>query len=118
MLRFPNISAHHCQLTLENGYWYVRDLASRNGIKVNDVRVPERRLSPGDELSIAKHIYEVRFAPDALGAIGTPPQDNDTAAAAEIFKRSLLERAGLTSPPPPKPGNLRPGSRRNPKDLG
>ena len=39
VLRFANVSAHHCQLMIERGYWYVRDLQSRNGIKINDVRV-------------------------------------------------------------------------------
>ena len=41
VLRFPNVSAHHCQLTLMGGYWYVRDLQSRNGVKVNNNRVTE-----------------------------------------------------------------------------
>ena len=29
VLRFANVSAHHCELTCEGGYWYVRDLQSR-----------------------------------------------------------------------------------------
>ncbi len=92
VLRFSNVSAHHCQLTLEGGYWYVRDLNSRNGIKVNDVRVQERRLAPGDILSIARHKYEVRYSPVDLGAVGPPPPD---VCEADIFGKSLLERAGL-----------------------
>ena len=55
VLRFSNVSAHHCQLTCNGGYWYVKDLQSRNGIKVNGSRVTEKRFDPGDELSIAKH---------------------------------------------------------------
>ncbi len=31
VLRFPNVSAHHCQLQVEGGYWYVHDQKSRNG---------------------------------------------------------------------------------------
>jgi pSer/pThr/pTyr-binding forkhead associated (FHA) protein len=97
VLRFANVSSHHCQLTLENGYWYVKDLNSRNGIKVNDVRVPQKLLSPGDELSVAKHKYVVDYAPFQLGAVGPPPQEMETPAATEaLFKKSLLERAGLS----------------------
>ena len=47
VLRFANVSAHHCQLVVEDGYWYVRDLQSRNGVKINDVRIDkeqQRRL--------------------------------------------------------------------------
>lgn len=96
VLRFANVSAHHCQLTNENGYWYVRDLQSRNGIKINDVRVdkedPQRRLDPGDILSIAKHKYRVEYDPAELGAVGPPPPDN---LSQEIMRESLLQRAGL-----------------------
>jgi adenylate cyclase len=92
VLRFANVSAHHCQLSIESGYWHVRDLQSRNGIKVNDVRVPEKRLAPGDVIAIAKHRYRVEYDPSALGATGPPPPDN---LSQEIMKKPLLERAGL-----------------------
>jgi adenylate cyclase len=92
VLRFSNVSAHHCQLYCNGGYWYVKDLKSRNGVKVNDTRVNEKRLDPGDVLSIAKHRYDVRYSPYDLGAVGPPPVDEE---ATDIMKQSLLERAGL-----------------------
>lgn len=95
VLRFANVSAHHCQLQVEGGYWYVRDLGSRNGIKVNNVRVQEKRLDPGDELAVAKHRYEIQYSPSDLGAVGPPPSDN---LSQEILGESLLSRAGLQSP--------------------
>ncbi len=94
VLRFANVSAHHAQLALEHGYWFVRDLNSRNGTKVNGVRIPSRkRLDPGDTLAIAKHKYEVKYSPVDLGAAGPPPPDEEQVA--EILGRSLLDRAGL-----------------------
>ena len=93
VLRFPNVSAHHCQLYVNGGYWYVRDLKSRNGTKVNGMPVTEKRMDPGDEVSVAKHKYEVRYTPVDLGAVGPPPNDD---LKSGIFGRSLLERAGLT----------------------
>ena len=95
VLRFSNVSAHHCQLTVTGGYWYVRDLKSRNGCKVNGMRIPEnveKRLDPGDKLSLATHIYSIQYSPIELGAVGPPPSDfeNDN-----IFGKSLMERAGL-----------------------
>jgi predicted component of type VI protein secretion system len=92
VLRFSNVSAHHCQLSINAGYWYVRDMNSRNGLKVNGVRVTEKRLDPGDVLSIAKHKYEVKYSPMDLGAVGPPPPD---VTNADMFRKSLLERAGL-----------------------
>lgn len=92
VLRFPNVSAHHCQLYVNGGYWYVRDLKSRNGTKVNNLPITEKRLDPGDELAVAKHRYEIRYVPVDLGAVGPPPNDD---LKSGIFGRSLLERAGL-----------------------
>jgi adenylate cyclase len=96
VLRFSNVSAHHCQLTLTGGYWYVKDLNSRNGVKVNGSRVnTEKRLNPGDELVVAKHTYDVQYSPLDLGAVGPPPSEE---LPADFLKQSLLERAGLESP--------------------
>ena len=92
VLRFSNVSAHHCELNLRDGYWYVKDLKSRNGTKVNGVRVTERFLEPGDVLSVAKHKYEIQYAPLELGATGPPPME---VVHEEIMRKSLLERAGL-----------------------
>ena len=95
VLRFANVSAHHCQLVVEDGYWYVRDLQSRNCVKINDVRIDkeqQRRLDPGDTLAIAKHKYRVEYEPAELGAVGPPPADN---LSQEIMRESLLARAGL-----------------------
>lgn len=95
VLRFANVSAHHGQLMVDNGYWYVRDLQSRNGIKINDTRIEkdqQRRLDPGDVLAVAKHKYRVEYDPSDLGAVGPPPADN---LSQEILGESLLTRAGL-----------------------
>ncbi len=91
VLRFSNVSAHHCRLTVNGGYWHVRDENSRNGIKVNGVRVKDKRLDPGDILSVARHKYELLYAPSELGAVGPPPPEADS----DILGQSLLERAGL-----------------------
>ena len=96
VLRFANVSAHHCELTIQEGYLYVRDLQSRNGIKVNEVKVQERRLDPGDTLAISKHRYRVEYDPSDLGALGPPPPDN---VSREVMRESLLSRAGLEHAP-------------------
>ncbi|HEY2148263.1 MAG TPA: FHA domain-containing protein [Pirellulales bacterium] len=98
VLRFANVSAHHCQLSVVGGYWYVKDQGSRNGVKVNGSRVTEKRLDPGDELAVAKHKYEISYSPAELGAVGPPPPEN---LPSEIMSKSLLERAGLNHPGKP-----------------
>jgi pSer/pThr/pTyr-binding forkhead associated (FHA) protein len=93
VLRFANVSAHHCELTLEQGYWFVRDLNSRNGTKVNGLRVTaKKRVDPGDRLAIAQRNYEFRYSPSELGAEGPPP---DEAALGDVLGQSLMKSAGL-----------------------
>jgi adenylate cyclase len=93
VLRFSNVSAHHCELMVEQGYWFVKDLNSRNGTKVNGLRVTaKKRIDPGDRLSVAKHHYELRYSPAELGAEGPPP---DETALGEILGQSLMKSAGL-----------------------
>lgn len=86
VLEFPNVSGHHCQFELTNGYWFVRDLQSRNGIKVNGERYDTKWLQPHDEISIAKHRFEIVYEPDTDAP---PPEDDDP------FAVGLLEKAGL-----------------------
>jgi pSer/pThr/pTyr-binding forkhead associated (FHA) protein len=92
VLRFPNVSAHHCQMDLKGGYWYVQDLKSRNGTKVNGIRITQKRVSPGDVLSFASHNYDVKYSPTEIGAVGPPPEDG---LDYDVFDESLLQRAGL-----------------------
>lgn len=93
VLRFPNVSSRHCMLTCNQGYWFVTDLDSSNGTKVNGSRVLRKRLDPGDKLSVAKHVYDVRYSPVEIGAVGPPPADEDEVS--QIMNASLLQRAGL-----------------------
>ncbi len=96
-LAFPNISSQHCELVFKNGYWEIRDLNSRNGIKVNEERCDSKWLMPGDVVSIAKHRYEIQYEPDPSAP---PPEEEDA------FAVSLMEKAGLAKReerPRPKP---------------
>ena len=93
VLRFANVSGQHCQLTLEGGYWFVQDLNSQNGVKVNGAHVIRKLLKPGDTLSMARHKYKIQYSPESLGASGPPPSEEEDITA--VLGKSLLERAGL-----------------------
>jgi pSer/pThr/pTyr-binding forkhead associated (FHA) protein len=97
VLRFANVSGQHCQLTLESGYWYVQDLNSQNGVKVNGARVMRKRLDPGALLSMARHKFTIEYSPTDLGATGPPPSDEEDITS--VLSKSLLDRAGLSRRP-------------------
>jgi pSer/pThr/pTyr-binding forkhead associated (FHA) protein len=90
-MRFPNVSSVHCQFMFRSGYWYVRDLNSTNGVKVNGMRVQEKVLHPKDEVSIGKRKYVIHYdMPAGQHALEEVEED--------ILGQSLLERAGLERP--------------------
>ncbi|MDR1479645.1 MAG: FHA domain-containing protein [Planctomycetaceae bacterium] len=96
VLRYDNISSRHCRLVLSAGYWYVIDLDSSNGVKVNNVRTKDRRLDSGDVLSVAKHSFTIKYDPAKNGATGEKPPL--MYQEAEIMSQSLLEKIGLQKP--------------------
>ena|SRR5947209_2350765 len=92
-LRFPDVSQQHARLTFQDGYWYIQDLNSTNGIKVNGQRVGRKLLHPNDEVSIGRRRkftiqYELAGGRRALEEL----EEED------IMGHSLLERAGLEKP--------------------
>ncbi len=93
VLRFANVSSHHARMTLEQGYWFLKDLGSRNGTKVNGYRISRKRLDPGDKIRFAKHEFIIEYSPEELGAFGPPPPDDDHIE--EVLRRGLMDRAGL-----------------------
>ena len=100
VLRYPNVSSNHCRLSLEAGYWYVEDLNSSNGTRVNSSRVTGRqRIDPNDFISFAKYKYQLQYNPADLGAEGPPPANDDDYM--QIMGKSLLDRAGLSKQPGP-----------------
>jgi adenylate cyclase len=88
-MKFPNISGLHAQLTFRNGYWYIRDMNSTNGVKVNGLRIQEKLLHPRDEISIGKRKYIIQYE------LPADRRALDEVVEEDIMSQSLLEKAGL-----------------------
>ena len=87
ILPFPNVSSHHCELELKEGYWHVRDLGSSNGVLVNSEKCIMKALYPGDELGVGKHHrFKVEYV---VGENAKAPTEEEETSL------SLLEKAGL-----------------------
>jgi pSer/pThr/pTyr-binding forkhead associated (FHA) protein len=103
-LRFPNISGQHVELAFEDDCWRVRDLGSTNGIKINGVRVQEKTLRPGDEISIANRRFTIEYnLPEGRQIVESTVQE-------DIMSQPLLERAGLVRPRRDQARDGKPGS--------
>lgn len=56
------VSSKHCLLEQRASVWHVRDLASRNGIRIDGVRCQEGKLLPGSVLWIATQRFQVDYS--------------------------------------------------------
>jgi len=81
-------SRQHCVLSADSqGAWTVRDLGSRNGTKVNDKKITETVLVPGDVLKVGSH--EFLFERDGHA----PASPDDTNAEESFHVASGLQQA-------------------------
>ncbi|HEY0788996.1 MAG TPA: adenylate/guanylate cyclase domain-containing protein [Thermoanaerobaculia bacterium] len=62
VLNHPSVSRRHGRLELRGSEWWVADLNSTNGIKLNGSPVLESAIHPGDRLSVGSVEVEVRAA--------------------------------------------------------
>lgn len=92
VLRFGSVSGKHCRLVLSNGYWYVIDLKSSNGTRLNGLRVSDSRVDPDAKIAFANYEYVLRYDPKANGYDGSSiPDFYET----DVLGMSLFESAGL-----------------------
>lgn len=77
----PEISRRHCCVALAHDRMLIRDLGSRNGLRVNGKVVEEWQLETGDEVAIGPAIF--RFEQEAsrpTPAPSPPPKPNPNPA--------------------------------------
>src|SRR6516225_3083643 len=102
-LPYSTVSSRHCELELTDGYWYVRDLESSNGTRVNGKPCESQRLLPNDILSVAQYRYTVVYtapagrSPAGEAAAGSGPESRPeppAEAAEPVFKLAEIRAHG------------------------
>jgi predicted component of type VI protein secretion system len=57
----PQVSRRHCCVAMAYDRLVIRDLGSRNGVRVNGQVVDEARLKHGDEVAIGQFLYRLEY---------------------------------------------------------
>jgi len=63
ILNHPSVSRKHAKFELRGDQWWVIDLKSTNGVKVNGNLVTEAQVAAGEKLSIGSVLIDVRALP-------------------------------------------------------
>lgn len=87
----PSVSSRHCEILLQGGEVLVKDLGSTNGTFINNEKITEGILKPGQTLRLGN--IELKLdAPGAPGAPSAPPSSPASGTAP----------TAPATPPPPK----------------
>jgi hypothetical protein len=72
----PQVSRHHARLTWQAGSWFVEDLGSTNGTRVNSMSVTGQRhlLNPGGLLSLGGVIFKLEMTGLEDTIVAQPPR--------------------------------------------
>lgn len=95
------VSRRHAELRWsDEGFWYVQDLNSRNGIAVNNTRVTQpTRLDDGTQLQIGGQIYRLHLLPpggDPNSLFQQAPQISSLETMGPGFSLNDLATQGAT----------------------
>ena len=63
-LDFADVSSQHCEMTFVKGCWRLRDLKSKNGVKVNGARIDDKIVKSGDMIAFGKQKFTIKFSAD------------------------------------------------------
>ena len=97
----PRLSRRHAEFLATTHGLLVRDLQSRNGIRVNGRAVREASLNPGDLIEIA-HLT-VRFLDDSTDAVGVPSSASSEAGDAAEVREGFEDDRTRVLPAPKLP---------------
>src|SRR5262245_33061281 len=100
MLPHPLVSRQHCELYENNGQLMVRDLGSLNGTFVNNQRINESPLSPGELLTIGTVTFRAVY--EAQPQAGQSSESAPEAKTSKVKTQDATVRAAPKQGPPEK----------------
>jgi pSer/pThr/pTyr-binding forkhead associated (FHA) protein len=98
----PKISRRHCCVAMAYDRLLIRDLGSRNGVRLNGRLIEEAQLQSGDEVAIGPIVFRLEPLNDRPEAAATRP--------------APATRPGGLPIPPPQPVSAAPRSKRPDSD--
>ena len=97
-LPFATISSKHCMLEFRDGQWYVSDLGSRNGVRIDGVKCESGVIPPGMVVAIAQYRFEIDYVPSLAKLPISAPQQQASSDVRSPSAASAPMRRGIGGP--------------------
>src|SRR5881394_4572830 len=111
VLNHPSVSRRHARFDPRDEHWWIVDLKSTNGVKVNGNLVAEAQVNPGDKILIGSVQLELKRLP-SVNFTGEPMFDNPSGTVIRRisdfnseFGLDVAEAAKPVPRIPSEPGN-------------
>jgi len=109
ILNHPSVSRKHAKFELRGEFWWVIDLKSTNGVKLNGNLITEAQVAAGDKISVGSVLLDARALPsvdfnaDSMfdnpsGTVIRRISDFNSEFGLDISE-ALDNKAGVTRPP-------------------
>jgi pSer/pThr/pTyr-binding forkhead associated (FHA) protein len=99
-LECGSVSSHHAQLTPTETGWFVQDLNSSNGTRVNGAPIEEALLSDGDRIGFGD-IQTIFYLDDTIAAATAAAEATPVSAIPLPDAPAPVPQAKHIAPPPP-----------------
>ena len=104
-LLIGGVSRYHAKIENKDGSWFLRDLGSTNGTRINDVLITEAtRLNHGDHVVIGDQQFRIELLAHAPAVTDTDADSTRAFPAPEPTSPAFVFRPDVmppTQPPPP-----------------
>src|SRR3954469_23933782 len=121
ILNHPSVSRKHARFELRGDNWWIVDLKSTNGVKLNGNLVTEAQVAAGDKLSVGSVLLDARAMPsvdfNADSMFDNPSgtvirRISDFNSEFGLDLNEVLESKGPVTRPPSQPGLREPAVSR------
>jgi pSer/pThr/pTyr-binding forkhead associated (FHA) protein len=89
-----SVSSHHCEVHLRGGEIFIRDLNSTNGTFINDAKIAESVLKPGQTLRLGQIELKLEIEGAAPAAASAKRQVDSTMIMPRGVSLDQLEKSG------------------------
>ncbi len=96
-----SVSGRHCELQFQQGFWWVRDLDSKNGTTVNGVRREKQRVAPNEVLSIGRQRFVVVYQSAEKSSRPSAVNDVSESLAFDLLTGGDISNVVASSMPAP-----------------